>query len=490
MYVLINFLQITIRFVTILCSIFIYTKIMNFKFSANRTHVYCVAFSIVLAGGVFLLRELLPYFRYILLFLAVAIFIAAATKTRFELTLSAVIISVGISYGVFMIFLVISTICIEFALGEDRYVLATITAIAMQCISISCLFKIKRFSRGIPFLKKKAAGAIGCMISGAIILIFVLINRGISPETAIWVLVGIALCVMGLIIWWRRGITLQYRERVKERNAQDYEKIIEEKELQIEKLRVDNEVMSNLLHRDNKLLPALCAAVILFMESDNKTVEDGAHLLGRIEMMLEERTGILASSLNHNEMLPSTMNLVLRGILHYMMIRASEEGVQFDIAELSDFSELADTIIPATKLYTVLADLIENAINATYHCEVKKVMISLSSDKGVFELCIQDSGIPFETDTLVNIGVKKASARIHEGGSGIGYMTVFEILREYKASLIIIEYEQEQSTYTKSISIRFDEKKEYTLITGRAEEIKAAVPKTTGRNDLFIMGYL
>lgn len=58
-------------------------------------------------------------------------------------------------------------------------------------------------------------------------------------------------------------------------------------------------------------------------------------------------------------------------------------------------------------------------------------------------------------------------------GSGIGFMTTFETLKECKASLIIEErHEVKDNDYTKAVIIRFDGKNEYKIRSFRANEIR------------------
>ena len=87
------------------------------------------------------------------------------------------------------------------------------------------------------------------------------------------------------------------------------------------------------------------------------------------------------------------------------------------------------------------------------------------------EVNIQDSGIPFEAETLTNLGVKKSTTHADTGGSGIGYMTVFEILKECGASLTITEYAPENYSFTKAVKIRFDGKLGYAINSYRANEL-------------------
>jgi C4-dicarboxylate-specific signal transduction histidine kinase len=207
------------------------------------------------------------------------------------------------------------------------------------------------------------------------------------------------------------------------------------------------------------------------MRTDKNITANGRHILDQIEHLIEERTDILKQEINERAFMEPQMNPVIDGVIRHMMIRASAEGVQFEIAELSNFVSLIESKIQPLKLQTLLVDLVENAINATEDSSDKRVLISLCENNGIYELNVFDSGICFEVETLINLGKKKKTTRIRKGGSGIGYMEIFKILNESNASLTISEFEPEQSHFTKSVSIRFDDKAEHILHTSRAEVI-------------------
>ena len=458
--------------VTIILSQYVYSRLLNYNKVTFIKYVSSIVFSILLAYSVHLLREALPYFRFALMVPVLTSFLSVIFKTKFVIALTSTIISTGISYGALLISSVASISVILTLTGESYDTAAALAAFILQSVMIICLFKIKRFKKGVTFLKSTKAGSVGLIISGILVLIIVIVNSGIPAERGGWAIIGTALCVVGLIVWWRHGLTKQYRERVKERNTQEFENIIAEKDQQIKKLQEDNELMSSIIHRDNKLLPSLAVKVELFMKSEPFVSPAGKQILKQVEQLFEERAETIkrCSYDNTVPLLPGSQ--VIDGVLNHMMMRASEEGIQFEIAEKSDFAESIESTISSIKLQTILADLIENAINATVKSESKRVFVSFSVEDGIYELNVQDSGKPFEAETLKDLGIKKTTTRLKEGGSGIGYMTIFEILRECNASLIITEYLPGQSLFTKSITVRFDNRGKHILITGRAEEIK------------------
>ena len=464
--------QITTLFVVILFSIFIYFKILNHKIlGMSVVKILCgIIYSGIMVCCIVILKAPMPYSRFAIMILASAIFWGTLTREKFELALTANIISTGISYGIHMISTIISVSFLRFAFGTENDILIVSLSVSMQCVFIIIFFRIKRFRKGMLFLQKRWAGIAGLVICGLIIFIFILLNRGhISAEIGGWFLAGVALCIIGLVFWWRHGLTKLYRERIRERNAQEYEQIIKEKNRQIERLQEDNNSMAKLIHRDNKLLRAMHEAVSLSIENGTES----KRILSQIDELMKERIGIITQSQRENKVLPTTKDILIDGIMNHMLLKASEEGIEFDIVAVGDIAELTDTVISGVKLETLFADLIENAIISTSGSEYKQILITFGTNDSIYELNVQDSGIPFEIATLLKLGKTKASTHLHEGGSGIGYMTVFEILHECRASLIITEYDPKPHKFTKSVSVRFDGKNEYIVRTYRVAEIKA-----------------
>lgn len=76
---------------------------------------------------------------------------------------------------------------------------------------------------------------------------------------------------------------------------------------------------------------------------------------------------------------------------------------------------------------------------------------------------IFDSGVAFEQETLINFGREKTTTHANAGGSGIGLMTVFEILNFYSASFIIEEFSDSDNTFSKKISVKFDNLNQYIV---------------------------
>ena len=89
--------------------------------------------------------------------------------------------------------------------------------------------------------------------------------------------------------------------------------------------------------------------------------------------------------------------------------------------------------------------------------------------KGTPAISISDSGIPFEIDTYMKLGICEASTHTDEGGSGIGLIDIWSFKKKYHSSLIIEELNN--SIYSKRISFLFDNKNRYLIISNRINQL-------------------
>lgn len=111
----------------------------------------------------------------------------------------------------------------------------------------------------------------------------------------------------------------------------------------------------------------------------------------------------------------------------------------------------------------LLADLLENAIIATKHSKEKNILVHLGILYQNYVIEVFDSGIPFESKTLKDFGIKRTTTHSNEGGSGIGLMSIYELMKQYKASFLLEKYNLEKSGFTKKISVIFDRMEQINL---------------------------
>ena len=117
----------------------------------------------------------------------------------------------------------------------------------------------------------------------------------------------------------------------------------------------------------------------------------------------------------------------------------------------------------------LLSDLLENAIIATRYAKGQSIELSLQILKGTPAISVSDSGIPFEINTLMKFGICEASTHTDEGGTGIGLIDIWSFKKKYHASLVIEELDN--SIYSKRLSLLFDGKNKYLIISNRFQQI-------------------
>lgn len=277
---------------------------------------------------------------------------------------------------------------------------------------------------------------------------------------------------MVLLLWWLNQLQITYRERhsaqVAEHLEQELAALREENAGLVQK----NYELSRLIHADNKLIPALELAyreTLAAAEFGDPSQEQAAHAnLAYIESVEAVRRGTLAQYDIAHKSLTATGVPAVDTAVGYMAQRAVEQGVSFDFALMGSVKYLVKHIISQHDLSTLLADLLENALIAVKDAGHKHILLTIGIVENAYVLTVHDSGPAFQPDVIRQMGLTPITTHEADGGSGLGLMTVFEIIRACNASFILDET-VDNSLYTKAVSIRFDN-------LGQTQVITAGVP--------------
>jgi len=460
-----------VKFFTIIFgSLFLYKRILNFKDTSMGKTLLSIVFSI---GAAYLMYVMpaIPSLRVAFMVLLVSLYTALLTKINLDLAITTTIISVGISYAANAISVLFSAFIQHLVFSSTNLNLLTIVTLAIDILILQLPFLFKRTRKGFLFLRKKEAGGTGLLISGIIILLILLMGIRDTDDFLFGALfIASIICIAGMVFWWRNGITKLYRERLNEKNRRALEAENREKDVQIQKLTERNDFLAELIHRDNKLLPALYSAVLRYT---HEAPQEGELLLAQLAQLMQERSGILLQDRRAHKALPRTKVDLIDHILHYMYEKATQKDIEFDLRITGSIVYLTEHILTPLQLETLLADHIENAIIAVDSCAHKRILVTLGVAKNCYELSIRDSGTPFDLQTLLALGTHKTTTHGREGGSGIGFMTSFKLREEMGASLIITEHPPKPYSFVKTVTIRFDVKNEYILRSFRHEELRA-----------------
>lgn len=334
----------------------------------------------------------------------------------------------------------------------------------IQLLFIVLLFRIRRFQRGIPILNHIRNDDIGVYLSITVLMgVFIL---GLGNHAAIVIPVIICLLLMcGLVLfyWWKNRITQDYLTQLSQREKHDLQAEIDTLHKELTSLQEDHDRLSRVVHKDNKLVPAMELAVSQLLYSiaqdDNQHIrmEEAQSILKQLKALSAERAGIVKNYEETNSKLPTLGLSSLDALFHFMVQKASAAGILFDFTLDDGIDQLITENISESDASTLLADLIENALIAANHSEHKKaVQVKLGVDTGIFYISVSDSGPPFPPEVLERWGIEQITTHADTGGSGIGMMSIHELCQKYSASFEI-EQIQDTSPYCKCVSIRFDE---------------------------------
>lgn len=478
-----------------LVSVYVYWKGLNLPHITRLKMAAAILCALVMSVPL----SYAPFLYEVLFTVSVMIFVSLMARVQFSLMFSAALISIGISLGIMclseitLVFLgsLMWAVAHESFLFRDEATMGMALQVTGLVLSLSfayLLFRIKRLKNGFAFLNNRGARWTGiafavliavCRSARGFLGGYIVDDDGITRLVFFLFFVTVA-STIGIYFWWRYGTSALYQQRLDRRAIQMYQAMLAEKESEAKRLMDSNQFLSEAVHRDNKLIPAMHKAVSDYLANTGTSTHAeaegmGQRILGELGEMMRERQTMIQSVQRNPRALPSTEMPKIDRVLHYMHHRSSAENIQFDFFLSERVKDKAESVIEKQNLEVLLADLIENAMIAVSCCPEKRILVTMGIIENCFEIAVQDSGIPFEPETLRVLGLKKATTHADSGGKGIGFLTIFKILGQSAASLVIVEHTPGGGPFTKSIKVRFDGKSEFAIHTYRAEKIQPSV---------------
>lgn len=358
----------------------------------------------------------------------------------------------------------------------------------LEVFLCTVLFRVKRLRKGMPYLYNSNVSNLGVILG--IFLLSLLSFTQIYPSQSILhkslVIFCVSILFFLLLHWWQSQLTKAYRKRLAQMELESLRTELEQKSILLKKLEAQNEEMGRLIHKDNKLIPAMEHAVSTYLTSDftNLALQQaqGEALLIDLKELSAARQGILstftpAATPKYETGIPS-----LDAILVYMYQKAQSNGIRFYATATQESLAKCPTKLTNEKLVHLLSDLLENAIIATKSSSDKQIQLQIYLANGIFTIEIADTGLSFEPATLISFGLEKASTHLKDGGSGIGLLDIWKIKEEVRASIHIHEYET-GTPFSKKIFISFDNRNKYVIHTWRDKELAPLV----NRGDLVLL---
>ena len=457
--------------------IYLYYHLLNIKISSLSQKFTFIIVPICLSIFTYLLRLYLPQMTNIFPVLLLWI-ILSCLSFQPKITFVTTVISYSISYGASMF----SNLCLLSMLFPLRFLFSTIPYYfflflfgIFSFLIIVLLFRIKRLHNGMPFLISKRSINSGTFICLCLLALVTYIQLTNYYQRFFVFLVSFLLVsfIAALIFWWQAQLTKSYLHKLQLLELESLRKELEETTKEMEHLKKQNEELGRLIHKDNKLIPALETAVTDFLsaDGDEKNKAMGASLILQLKELSGSRREILDEVSAARSRHFATGIPALDTLLDYFDRRAEARKMEFTVNIAPNLAAYVPSKISSEDITHLLADLLENAIIAVAPCASRKIRLQIYPYRKWFVIELSDTGIPFQEKSLLQFGIQQLTTHESSGGSGIGLMDIWKLKEKYHASIHITEY-RDTAPFSKRITFLLDHRSQYLIRTWRFEELR------------------
>ncbi len=450
------FHPLTKYFFIVICSFYLYRKFLNFSCSRRQLLARTI-YSALLSLLTYFIRLYISIGGILILIIAFTVINYLLYKYSINVTIVSSILAMGCSYVLFLLSALIvypSILLLSQALENTAiYDISFLLIGCCQLIIATIPFRFNRLKNGMPFLKQPVKSELGVFI--AISALYATSLFYIIKEDHLYLLIPIFfIALSGILIffWWKHKITESYLTKLKEREVNVLKKEIAE-------LKEYNATLDKVIHKDNKLIPTMVYEVQEALtivrahgnQEDCKVLETS---LLKLQTISKERKGIVQFSDHQAKTTYITGSSSIDGILKFLAAKAYANQTFFEVVISQNVQTIIPDIISEADFRTLVADLVENALIAVKSEPQRNVLFHTRMEDHVFYVDIYDSGAAFDKEVLENLGKNAITTHKNDGGSGIGYMSTFEILNRCNGGLDIKE-DLEMDTYTKRVTVYF-----------------------------------
>lgn len=442
-----------------ICTRYTYLKIENKKIKNAKREIFFV-FGIMIIGFISTIIKL--DFNYFIsrlsLLILMSLLCMIEDKENIEKVILLNIISLSVNYILFFI-----AIWISYVINKIKVIQSdSINLIIMIMIHSTLLYnlsKLRRIKNGLSYLNDKSNNEFLNLIifNISIIILFSFIffsSMDIKKQLATNLSITFIIFSIIMFLTIKKSIEAYYKQKLLIQDLNETRKELEDKKKEIEELEMENLNFSkkshSLAHKQKSLEFKINK---LLMNSENAE-----------ELGLQEDLKKIWQQLNENSKLPKldkTGITEVDDMLNVMQEECRVNGIDFILQLKGNIYQMTNNYISKDDLAILLADHIKDAIIAINHSNNinKSIMVRLGKIEDSFSVYIYDSGIEFPKEVLEKLGKLPITTYPDEGGTGMGFMNTFDLLKKSNASLIIENIgKPSKGNYTKVIKIKFDNK--------------------------------
>ena len=360
----------------------------------------------------------------------------------------------------------------------ENNIINLILILTIESVLLFLLSKQKRIRNGIRFTRDNKISTdyfdmIIINISAVIIFIYCLFIRS-NGDYIKQVLFPFIILGFIMFIMIQKTLILYYKQKLLKETLEEDKEEIANKDKKIQELSDEKFKISKLNHEFYNMQKSLELAVEEFVKNSKSEASDEIGIMDKIQSLSKEYSGKV-EEIKTADRLYTTNIPEIDDMFKYTQSECKNNNIDFNLQINGNIFYMINNLIDKSRLVTLIGDHIRDAIIAINHSDNKNrsIIAILGMKDKYYEFSVYDTGIEFEIDTLLKLGLEPATTHKDEGGTGIGFITTFETLKETKASLVIEEkHGVVDNDYTKSVTIVFDGKNEYRIISYRSDEIK------------------
>lgn len=483
--------ELTKIFTLYLCSTFIYIKLNNFKNIPVLKGISIIVSSLILSLLNNVISLLLgPAIAFLTTFLLYSFLVKLMFDRKdFKTVLSVTTISLSTGLLLLSISAAIVTTISLLIYNPDAYtnIYEQLATNILLMILTYFTFKIRRFKNWWYSLQNNRVaeniGVFSVTLSSIVICSYHMIKAADSyNDVSLFLYPTVTVLIIGLClsVWIIKSEEIQYKINLRDRNNKSLlddlsEQINENKKLKdtIGKYAKSNHELNHKIKVLNLIVADMTTMPAVTRKFKNKYGEDFTALVEEVK----EVTDNLVLNKSKIKKLPTTEVFNIDRTLERMQLEAVKNNIDFEVKINGKFSinYMVEEMLSASKISTFLADHIKNAIIAinsstSSYRSICVILGELNNDYGIL---IYDSGIEFEKEVLRNLGTEPITTHAESDGTGYGFVTTFETLREVRASLVIEEIVSRKDDYTKYVGMIFDNKNEFRIKSYREKELKS-----------------
>ena len=468
--------NISIFLVTIYC----FYKLLNISPKTKFTQLFLVTFSVIismLTSNVLTNQSV----NWLVNMLILSIIMKHITKIDLKTAYVSTLFSFSFSFiSITISGVIVSLTLLPFYFPNHQipwYLIRILIGILQFVLIYSC-FRIPRLRKGMNALYNLPSNNIGSTICIFLFMFSFMYAQLQSYEETFFLTFSsfIVLITFLLIYWWNYHITQTYRKFLHKNELDSLNLLLEERNQMILYLKSQNDELARLIHKDNKIIPAITSSIMASYE--NKTTldltewETDSPLYMKLKQLYDERVNILETYHNEIMNLPKTGFDSINATLFFMHSEASKTGIPFQIVLYDNLKTTIPDEITEDDFNHMLSDLLINAINACKNISSGSIQIYLGKTEEIPIIKIRNTESVFHLETLKNLGLARHTTHADTGGSGIGLMDIWKIKEKYKATLLIDEITDDTSseTYT-CMNILFNHKNHYMIQSDRPKEL-------------------